>query len=62
MPTHVAFMTNSGAQAVTAEEISLKEGDSIEIERRFENGWWIGTNRATKTHGIFPGRCVECVS
>ena len=37
----------------------MSEGDFIAVETQCDNGWWIGTNRATHKRGIFPGAYVE---
>ena len=46
-------------KAAGSEEISFNDGDTILVETKNANGWWIGTNAKTANRGILPGSYVK---
>ena len=49
------------ASSENDDEISLKEGDYIEISATHEDDWWEGTIRGTANTGVFPMNHVSLV-
>ncbi|KAI3654933.1 hypothetical protein MP228_000313 [Amoeboaphelidium protococcarum] len=44
-------------EAQTAQELSIKEGDLVEVTKQGDDGWWYGSVNGRK--GEFPGSYVE---
>ena len=44
-------------KAVKEKDLSFKEGDEIIIEKKRENGWWVGYCKGKR--GYFPHNYVE---
>ena len=49
------------ANSENDDEISLKEGDYIEISATHEDDWWEGTVRGTTNTGVFPMNHISLV-
>jgi len=43
------------------DEMSLREGDKVEVMERCDDGWFVGLNRRTREFGTFPGNYVDKV-
>ena len=45
--------------AAQSDELSLREGDMIELESRIDQDWWTGKNTTSGQRGVFPATYVE---
>ncbi|XP_043918555.1 sorbin and SH3 domain-containing protein 2 isoform X1 [Protopterus annectens] len=41
------------------DELELREGDTIDVMEKCDDGWFVGTSRRTKLFGTFPGNYVK---
>ena len=44
------------------DEVSLLDGDVVEVMERCDDGWYVGLNRRTAQFGTFPGNYVEPIN
>jgi sorbin and SH3 domain-containing protein 1 len=43
------------------DELDLREGDSVYVLERCDDGWFVGTSARTGQFGTFPGNYVQPV-
>ncbi|XP_062407659.1 sorbin and SH3 domain-containing protein 2 [Sardina pilchardus] len=41
------------------DELELKEGDTVDVLEKCDDGWFVGTSRRSKLFGTFPGNYVK---
>lgn len=41
------------------DELELKEGDTVYVMEKCDDGWYVGTSLRTGLFGTFPGNYVE---
>jgi len=41
------------------DELSLEEGDIIDVVEKCDDGWFVGTSQRTNDFGTFPGNYVQ---
>ena len=55
------YMALAAYQAVETGEVSLSEGDMIELIRMGSEGWWLVRNLATGRQGWTPANYLDCL-
>jgi hypothetical protein len=46
-------------EAMEENELTLREGDYLEVVEKDPSGWWNGTSLHTGASGLFPGNYVQ---
>lgn len=44
------------------DELELKEGDTVYVMEKCDDGWYVGSSQRTSHFGTFPGNYVERIS
>lgn len=44
------------------DELELREGDTVFVMEKCDDGWYVGSSQRTSHFGTFPGNYVERIS